>query len=78
VSRYRAGQGPLQTGSFWGKLTLENVRFTDLSKSALAIAPSDVTFTVEQKNVSYSFGEGAETETVYDIPEGSAVNVIGE
>lgn len=78
VLRYRAGQGPLQTGSFWGKLTLENVRFTDLSKSALTVAPSDVTFTVEQKNVSYSFGEGVETQTVYDIPEGSAVNIIGE
>ena len=78
VLRYRSGQGPLQTGTFFKKMTLENVRFTDLSKSALAIAPKDVPFTLEQKNVSYSFGEGTEVSEVYDVPEGSAVNIIGE
>ena len=76
VMRYRSGCGPLQTGTLFRKMTLENVRFTDLLKSSETIAPQELPFTFELKNVSYSFREGAEDTELLLIPEGSAVNII--
>ena len=76
VMRYRASCGPLQTGTFFKKMTLENVRFTDLLKSSETIAPKELPFLLELKNVSYAFREGAEDSELLFVPEGSAVQII--
>ena len=76
LMRYSSGCGSLQTGTFFEKMTLENVRVTDLYKSSETIAPQSIPFTLELKNVSYSFREDAESTELLYVPEGSAVNII--
>ena len=78
LMRYRAGCGPLQTGTLFRKMTLENVRFTDFLKASETIAPKELPFTLVLRNVSYSFREGAESTELLYIPEGSAVNITEE
>ncbi len=74
--RYRAGQGPLQTGTLFRKMTLENVRVTDLFKSSKTIAPKELPFTLELKNVSYTFRDDAESRELLDVPENSHVRIV--
>lgn len=59
VFYYRADSSPLQCGTYWGSLTLENVSFRDLyGGAAVPIAKPDHPFTVHLRNVSVSFREG--------------------
>ena len=76
LMRYRAGCGPLQTGTLFRKMTLENVRVTDLYKTSETIAPKDFPFTLELKNVSYTFRDDAESTNLIYVPEGSAVEIV--
>ena len=78
LMRYRAGCGPLQTGTLFRKMTLENVCLTDLLKSSETIAPKELPFTIELKNVSYAFREGSTDTELLHIPEDSAVNIVEE
>ena len=78
LMRYRSGCGPLQTGTLFRKMTLENVRITDLYKASETIAPKELPFTLELKNVSYTFREDAESRELLYVPDGSAVEVINE
>ena len=78
LMRYRSGCGPLQTGTLFRKMTLENVRITDLYKASETIAPRELPFTLELKNVSYTFREDAESRELLYVPDGSAVEVINE
>ncbi len=52
---YMADANPLQCGTRWGTLTLENVTFTDLKESAVSIASEESPLTVVMKNVSATF-----------------------
>jgi len=60
VLHYHANQNHLQKGTYLSKLTLENVRFTDLSYPTWSEAPDHVPMTVSLKNVSWSFADGEE------------------
>ena len=63
---YHADEGPLQTGTYFKELVLENVRFTGLKESANVKASEKVPLTVRMKNVSVSFREGRENTGLFD------------
>ena len=52
---YMADANPLQCGTRWGTLTLENVTFNDLKESAVSIASEESPLTVVMENVSATF-----------------------
>ncbi len=62
---YREGGGPLQSGTPWGELTLENVCFTDLKKSSTPHASAEHPLTIRMKNVSVSFHESVEATELF-------------
>lgn len=57
---YMDHQVPLQMGECLGELSLENVRFTDLSECAVPHARAEAPLTVRLKNVSWSFEDGSD------------------
>ena len=62
---YMADQNPLQCGTRWGTLTLDNVKFTDLKEAAVPTAGAEETLKVSMKNVSWTFDKSvAETELI--------------
>lgn len=62
---YMADGNPLQCGTRWGTLTLENVRFTDLKEAAVPTAGANQPLTVILDNVTWSFHASvAETELI--------------
>lgn len=75
---YREGGGPLQSGSCWGELTLENVRFTDLKKSSAPHASAAHPFTIRTKNVSVSFHESVQATDLFVLDGESYTNLIEE
>ena len=60
VVHYHADKNPLQKGTYLSELTLENVRFTDLSYPSWCEAPAHVPLTVTLKDVSWSFKDGVQ------------------
>ena len=58
VIHYHANKNPLQNGTYLADLTLENVRFTDLSYPSWCEAPAHVPLTVTLKDVSWTFKDG--------------------
>lgn len=63
---YEADNGPLQTGAYLADITLENVTFTGVKKASSVRAPKAVPLTVTLKNVTASFREGADTDSLFD------------
>jgi hypothetical protein len=62
---YMADQNPLQCGTRWGTLTLDNVKFTDLKEAAVPTAGKEETLKVYMKDVSWTFDQSvAETELI--------------
>lgn len=76
--KYNADVGPLQGGTHWGELTLENVRFVDLAEASTPLAPIDDPFTVRMKNVSVSFRESATDTCLFTLKENSNTTIITE
>lgn len=76
--KYNADVGPLQSGTHWGELTLENVRFVDLAEASTPLAPIDDPFTVRMKNVSVSFRESATDTCLFTLKENSNTTIITE
>ncbi len=58
VLHYHADKNPLQKGTYLANLTLENVRFTDLSYPSWCEAPTHVPLRVILKDVSWTFKDG--------------------
>ena len=75
---YVADSGPLQSGTYLGELTLENVRFTDLKTSSKPIGNADEPLTVRMKNVTAEFHESSQDTEAFSIEEGSNVTLIVE
>lgn len=75
---YMADMNPLQCGTRWGTLTLDNVIFTDLKEAAVPTAGADHPLTVKLKNVSATFHEKAIVKKLIDLPENSNVIVVEE
>ena len=65
---YKADQNPLQCGTRWGTLTLENVRYTDLKENAIPEADEKQPLTVIMKNVSATFHES--------VPNGKFIQLL--
>lgn len=66
ILHYHADGNPLQTGTHFCELVLENVRFTGLESSAIVVASEEEPLTVRMKNVSVAFREGAENTGLFD------------
>ena len=75
---YMADQNPLQCGTRWGTLTLDNVRFTDLKESAVPLAGADQLLTVSMKNVSWSFEESVGNRDLIVLLENANTVVVEE
>ena len=75
---YMADQNPLQCGTRWGTLILDNVRFTDLKEPAVPTADANEPLTVIMKNVSWSFHDSvAETELIV-LHDNSNTTIVKE
>lgn len=75
---YNADKGPLQSGSHLGKLTLENVSFTDLKQTSAPLANKEEPLTIIMKNVSISFVEDATDKTAFSLAPDSYTTIINE
>ena len=73
---YEADKNPLQCGTRWGTLTLDNVRFTDLKKSAIPLADKDEPLKVIMKNVSWTFHESSSETSLIQLQENSNTVII--
>lgn len=73
---YEADENPLQCGTRWGTLTLDNVRFTDLKKSAIPLADKDEPLKVIMKNVSWTFHESSSETRLIQLQENSNTVII--
>ena len=73
---YMADQNPLQCGTRWGTMSLENVRFTDLKEVTIPWANESSPLTVELKNVTASFHESAAEKELIRLCDGSNATVI--
>ena len=73
---YKADANPLQCGTYWGELTLENVRFTDLKETAIPMADANEPLTITMKNVMASFHESCVDNPVIELMENSNTTVI--
>ncbi len=73
---YEADNGPLQTGTYLKDITLENVSFKGVKKSSVIKASEKVPLTITVKNVTVSFREGAESDTLFDCNDENT-RVIG-
>ena len=75
---YMAGMNPLQCGTPWGKLTLENVRFTDLKEPATPWADKGHALTITLKNVSWTFDESVSHTDLIQLHDHSNTVIIEE
>ena len=75
---YRSGQTALQTGTPWGELLLENVRFTDLKESSIPMADPDEPLTIRMKNVSVTFDDSVWTKEAFILGDNAYTTVIVE
>ena len=75
---YEADRNPLQHGTRWGTLTLDNVRFTDLKKSAIPFADKNQPLTVRMKNVSWTFHESVFVKDLIALQENSNTTIVEE
>ena len=73
---YTADGGSLQSGSYLGELTLENVRFTDLKRASTPTATKEVPLTVRMKDVTVEFHESAEDKDAFALGENSNTTLI--
>ena len=68
----------LHSGTYLGKFTLENVRFTDLKAPSKPEGSAKVPLTVRMKNVSLEFMETATDKVPFIINENSNITLIEE
>ena len=73
---YMADMNPLQCGTRWGKLTLENVTFTDLKETSVPWANESSPLTIELKNVSATFHETSTSTELILLNEKSNAVII--
>lgn len=72
---YIADGSNLQSGTYWGELSLENVRITGLEHSAHPVGSNQEPMTIHMKNVSFSFAENATDRLLFAIGDHANVTV---
>ena len=78
VVYYNADKVILQRGTYFGELTLENVRFIDLAQSCKPQAPAHTPLTIRLKNVSFTFAEDSDATTPFEIDDTCNTTIIEE
>lgn len=63
---YEPDMAPLQTGAYLTDITLENVIFKGVNRPSMLKASAKVPLTVTMKNISVSFRDGAESNSLFD------------
>ena len=78
VLYYNADTGPLQSGTHFGDMILENVRFTDLKASSRPMASKDEPLTVRLRGVTAEFHPSSSDSELFALGEGSCTTVVEE
>lgn len=73
---YNADQGPLQSGTHLGRLTFEDVRFTDLKTFSTPTADADEPLTILMKNVSIEFADFDKSRPAFVLNDNSNTTLI--
>lgn len=75
VLYYNADKGSLQSGTHFGKLILENVKFTNLKETSKPMANEKEPLTVYMKNVSVEFDETSTDREMFTVTPDSHTTI---
>ena len=78
VLYYHADTGPLQSGTHFGEMVLENVRFTDLKAASRPTANREEPLTVRLRGVTVEFHPSSFDRELFALEEDSFVTVVEE
>ena len=73
---YMADMNPLQCGTRWGTLTLENVRFTDLKEASIPYLAEGTSLKIIMKNVTWSYHPSVEETELIRTHDHSFTTII--
>ena len=73
---YMADMNPLQCGTRWGTLTLENVRFTDLKEASIPYLADGTSLKIIMKNVSWNYHPSVEETELIRTHDHSFTTII--
>ena len=73
---YMADMNPLQCGTRWGTLTLENVRFTDLKEASIPYLAEGTSLKIIMKNVSWNYHPSVEETELIRTHDHSFTTII--
>ncbi len=75
---YMADMNPLQCGTRWGTLTLENVRFTDLKEASIPYLAEGTSLKIIMKNVTWNYHPSVEETELIRTHDHSFTTIIEE
>ena len=75
---YMADMNPLQCGTRWGTLTLENVRFTDLKEASIPYLAEGTSLEIVMKNVTWNYHPSVEETELIRTHDHSYTTIIKE
>lgn len=75
---YMADMNPLQCGTRWGTLTLENVRFTDLKEASIPYLADGTSLKIIMKNVTWNYHPSVEETELIRTHDHSYTTIIKE
>ena len=75
---YQADQNPLQCGTRWGTLTLDNVRFTDLKEASIPYLAEGSSFKIIMKNVTWNYHPSVQETELIRTHDHSYTTIIKE
>ncbi|MBO5736279.1 MAG: right-handed parallel beta-helix repeat-containing protein [Clostridia bacterium] len=75
---YMADMNPLQCGTRWGTLTMENVRFTDLKEASIPYLAEGTSLKIIMKNVTWNYHPSVEETELIRTHDHSFTTIIEE
>ena len=75
---YQADQNPLQCGTRWGTLTLDNVRFTDLKEASIPYLAEGSSLKIIMKNVTWNYHPSVQETELIRTHDHSYTTIIKE
>ena len=75
---YMADMNPLQCGTRWGTLTLENVRFTDLKEASIPYLAEGTSLKIIMKNVTWNYHPSVQETELIRTHDHSYTTIVEE
>ena len=75
---YQADQNPLQCGTRWGTLILDNVRFTDLKEASIPYLAEGSSLKIIMKNVTWNYHPSVQETELIRTHDHSYTTIIKE